>query len=73
MLTPKALQKALAQSALQAHKLAAAFDMTVPGIKPKSSDKAKNRVKFFISGSASKPRGVFCSVFNSCLRTSSMR
>lgn len=40
MLTPKALQKALAQSAQQAHKLAAAFGMTVPGIKPKSSDRA---------------------------------
>ncbi|NDP61797.1 hypothetical protein [Polaromonas sp.] len=35
MLTPKELQKALAQSALQAHKLAAAFGRTVPGIKPK--------------------------------------
>ena len=38
MLTPKELKKALAQSALQAlqaHKLAAAFGMTVPGIKPK--------------------------------------
>ncbi len=35
MLTPKELQKALAQSALQANKLAAAFGMTVPGIKPK--------------------------------------
>ncbi|MDB5777850.1 MAG: hypothetical protein JWP93_215 [Polaromonas sp.] len=40
MLTPKALQKALAQSAKQANKLAAAFGMTVPGIKPKSSNKA---------------------------------
>ena len=39
--SPKALQKALAQSAQQAHKLAAAFGMTVPGIKPKSSHKAK--------------------------------
>ena len=38
--SPKALQKALAQSAQQAHKLAAAFGMTVPGIKPKISDKA---------------------------------
>ncbi len=35
MLTPNELQKALAQSALQANKLAAAFGMTVPGIKPK--------------------------------------
>jgi len=40
--SPKALQKALVQSAQQAHKLAAAFGMTVPGIKPKSSDKANN-------------------------------
>ena len=40
MLTPKELQKALAQSAQQAHKLAAAFGMTVPGIKPKSPVKA---------------------------------
>ena len=39
--SPKALQKALAQSAQQAHKLAAAFGMTVPGIKLKSSDRAK--------------------------------
>ncbi len=48
--SPKALQKALAQSAQQAHKLAAAFGMTVPGIKPKSpvkANKARN------SGSAS--------------------
>jgi hypothetical protein len=35
MLTPKALQKALAQSAKKAHNLAAAFGMKVPGIKPK--------------------------------------
>ena len=40
MLTPKALQKALAQSAQQAHNLAAAFGMTVPGIKPKRPVKA---------------------------------
>ena len=40
MLTPKELQKALAQSAQQAHKLAAAFGMTVPGIKPKHPVKA---------------------------------
>lgn len=39
-LSPKALQKALAQSAQQAHKLAAAFGMTVTGIKPKSPNKA---------------------------------
>jgi hypothetical protein len=40
MLTPKALDKALAQSAQQAHKLAAAFGMAVPGIKSKSPVKA---------------------------------
>lgn len=39
MHTPKALQKALAQSAQQAHKLAAAFGMTVPSNKPKSRSK----------------------------------
>jgi len=39
MLTPKALQKTLAQSAQQAHKLADAFGMTVPGIKPKPPSK----------------------------------
>lgn len=39
MLTPKELQKALAQSAQQAHRLAAAFGMTVPGNKPKSRSK----------------------------------
>lgn len=38
--SPKALQKALAQSAQQAHNLAAAFGMTVPGIKPKRPVKA---------------------------------
>jgi hypothetical protein len=35
MLTPKALQKALTDSAQKAHNLAAAFGMKVPGIKPK--------------------------------------
>ena len=45
--SPKALQKALAQSAQQAHKLAAAFGMTVPGIKPKSSDSAKKQGEIF--------------------------
>ncbi len=44
MLTPKELQKALAQSARQAHKLAAAFGRTVPGIKPKNPVKA-NKVE----------------------------
>lgn len=37
--TPKALQKALTESAQKAHKLAAAFGMTVPGIKPKPPSK----------------------------------
>lgn len=37
--SPKALQKALAQSAQQAHKLAAAFGMTVPGIKPEPTSR----------------------------------
>ena len=48
--SPKALQKALAQSARQAHKLAAAFGMTVPGLKPKSLVKANKAEN---SGSAS--------------------
>jgi len=37
--SPKELQKALAQSAQRAHKLAAAFGLTVPGIKPKTPSK----------------------------------
>ena len=37
--SPKALQKALAQSAEQAHKLAAAFGVTVPGIKSRPPSK----------------------------------
>ena len=39
--SPKALQKALAKSAQQAHKLVAAFGGTVPGIKPKGTERAK--------------------------------
>jgi uncharacterized protein YggE len=35
----KALQKALAHSAQQAHRLAAAFGVTVPGIKPRPPTK----------------------------------
>ena len=35
-LSPKALQKALKQSAEQAQRLAAAFGLTVPGIKTKA-------------------------------------
>ena len=35
-LSPKALQKALKQSAEQAQRLAAAFGLTVPGIKAKA-------------------------------------
>jgi len=50
MLTPKALRKALAQSAQQAHKLAAAFGMTVPDIRSRSPVKAN---KAGNSGSAS--------------------
>ena len=35
MLSPKALQKALAQSASQAQKMADAFGLTVPAVKTK--------------------------------------
>lgn len=42
MPTPKALQKALAQSARQAQRLADAFGVTVPSIKPKQSSSARN-------------------------------
>jgi uncharacterized protein YggE len=34
--SPKALQKALAQSALQAQRMADAFGVKVPGLKPKA-------------------------------------
>ena len=37
MPTPKALQKALEQSAKQAHRIADAFGLTVPGIKRKNA------------------------------------
>jgi uncharacterized protein YggE len=37
MPSPKALQKALAQSAKQAQRLADAFGVTVPSIKPKAA------------------------------------
>lgn len=40
--SPKALQKALAQSAKQAHQLADAFGLTVPSVKPKSATRAPN-------------------------------
>ena len=36
MPTPKALQKALAQSAERARRMADAFGLKVPGVKPKS-------------------------------------
>ena len=36
MLSPKALQKALTQSAERAQRLAAAFGVVVPGIKPRT-------------------------------------
>ncbi|MGV8935110.1 MAG: hypothetical protein ACOH1I_10825 [Gallionellaceae bacterium] len=38
--SPKALQKALEQSARQAQKMADAFGMTVPSIKPKTAANA---------------------------------
>ncbi|OIQ69566.1 hypothetical protein GALL_488320 [mine drainage metagenome] len=40
--SPKALQKALKQSAKQAQRLADAFGVTVPSIKPKPTDSARN-------------------------------
>jgi uncharacterized protein YggE len=40
--SPKALQKALEQSAKQAQKLADAFGVTVPTIKPKQANSARN-------------------------------
>ena len=42
MLSPKALQKALEQSAKQAQRLADAFGVTVPSIKPKQSSKSSS-------------------------------
>ena len=40
--SPKALQKALAQSAKQAQKLADAFGVTVPSVKPKTASNSRN-------------------------------
>jgi uncharacterized protein YggE len=40
--SPKALQKALAQSARQAQRLADAFGVVVPTLKPRSSRSARN-------------------------------
>lgn len=37
MLTPKALQRALAQSAKQAQRMADAFGLTVPAVKTKAT------------------------------------
>ena len=42
MPSPKALQKALEQSAKQAQRLADAFGVTVPSIKPKSARSSHN-------------------------------
>ena len=41
MLSPKELQKALEQSAKQAQRLADAFGVVVPSIKPKTSNTAR--------------------------------
>jgi uncharacterized protein YggE len=41
MLSPKALQKALEQSAKQAQRLADAFGVTVPSTKPKTGNRAR--------------------------------
>jgi uncharacterized protein YggE len=40
--SPKALQKALEQSARQAQKLADAFGVTVPYVKPKYASRPRN-------------------------------
>ena len=40
--SPKALQKALEQSAKQAQRMADAFGLTVPGIKPKNTASPRN-------------------------------
>lgn len=42
MPSPKALQKALEQSAKQAQRLADAFGLVVPSIKPKQSSSTRN-------------------------------
>lgn len=46
---PKALQKALEQSAKQAQRLADAFGVTVPFVKPKTTGSARN------PGTANRP------------------
>jgi len=40
--SPKALQKALEQSAKQAQRMADAFGLIVPGIKPKNASNTRN-------------------------------
>ena len=51
MLFPKALQKALEQSAKQAKQLADAFGVTVPSVKPKvASGKTLDEVKRQVVG-----------------------
>ena len=42
MLSAKAMQKALQQSAKQAQRMADAFGLTVPGIKPKNNSSPRN-------------------------------
>lgn len=42
MLSPKALQKALEQSARQAQKMADAFGLVVPGLKPKPAPPSRS-------------------------------
>jgi hypothetical protein len=42
MPSPKALQKALAQSAKQAQRMADAFGVVVPSIKPKQASSTRN-------------------------------
>lgn len=42
MPSPKALQKALEQSAKQAQRMADAFGVVVPGIKPKQANSSRN-------------------------------
>jgi len=47
-LSPKALQKALKQSADQAQRLAAAFGLTVPGIKDKTIKHLNHYLAIFL-------------------------
>jgi uncharacterized protein YggE len=42
MLSPKVLQKALEKSAKQAQRLADAFGVTVPYVKPKTTSSSRN-------------------------------